>query len=185
MDVNNKQEIIVHGKLFEPYISDVQINAQINELGVWLQTKFDETVPVFISILNGSVFFAADLIRAFKNECEITFIKLESYQGVSSSGTVSEVIGLNRSIEGRDVVVIEDIIDSGLTIQKLLEILSLENPKSVTIITLLDKPSGRKVDVEIHRFGFKIEDKFVIGYGLDYDQLGRNLPSIYKEKIRN
>lgn len=182
MDVNKKQEIIVHGKTFEPYITDEQISAQVIELGAWLQTKFAESVPVFISILNGSVFFAADLIRAFNKECEITFIKLESYQGEHSTGTVSEVIGLNRSIEGRDVVIIEDIIDSGLTITRLLEILSLENPKSVTIITLLDKPSGRKVDVEIHRYGFKIEDKFVIGYGLDYDQLGRNLPSIYKEK---
>lgn len=184
MDVNKNQEIIVHGKTFEPYITDEQISAQIIELGAWLENKFADTIPVFISILNGSVFFAADLIRAFNNECEITFIKLESYQGVNSSGKVTEVIGLNRSIEGRDVVIVEDIIDSGLTIKKLLEILSLEDPKSITIITLLDKPSGRKVEVEIHRYGFKIEDKFVIGYGLDYDQLGRNLPSIYKEKIR-
>lgn len=184
MDGNKAMELVsIHGKWFESYINESDINTRVNQIADWLKVEYRDKIPVFLSILNGSVFFAADIIRRFAQECEISFIKLQSYEGTHSVGSVTELIGLNHDIRGKDVIILEDIIDSGLTMQKLIQILLKEKPATIRIITLLDKPTGRKTQVPIDMIGFTIDDKFVIGYGLDYDQLGRNLKCIYKEKI--
>ena len=184
MDGNKQKDLVsIHVKWFEAYINESDINIRINDIANWLRIEYSNKIPIFLSILNGSVFFAADIIRKFDQECEISFIKLQSYEGTHSVGKVTELIGLNHDITGRDVVILEDIIDSGLTIKSLIEILERETPNSVRIVTLLDKPAGRKTEVRIDMVGFTIENKFVIGYGLDYDQLGRNLKCIYQEKL--
>ena len=127
------------------------------------------------------MFFAADVIRAFGRECEISFIKMQSYRGTESTGNIQVPLGLNHPIEGRDVIILEDITDTGRTIHHLLGILAEKNPASLRVVTLLDKPSARIIDIPIAYTGFTIENKFIVGYGLDYDQYGRNLPAIYKE----
>jgi hypoxanthine phosphoribosyltransferase len=130
--------------------------------------------------LNGAFVFAADLLRDVTIPCEVSFIRLASYEGTSSTGEVKQLIGLNEDIEGRTVVIVEDIIDSGLTMQELLLILAKKNPKEIHIASLFVKPNNLKVDLNIHYRCFDIENDFIVGYGLDYDQQGRNLPDIYK-----
>jgi hypoxanthine phosphoribosyltransferase len=130
--------------------------------------------------LNGAFVFAADLLRDVTIPCEVSFIRLASYEGTSSTGEVKQLIGLNEDIEGRTVVIVEDIIDSGLTMQELLLMLTKKNPKEIRIASLFVKPNNLKVDLNIHYRCFDIENDFIVGYGLDYDQQGRNLPDIYK-----
>ena len=130
--------------------------------------------------MNGAFVFAADLLRDVTIPCEVSFIRLASYEGTSSTGEVKQLIGLNEDIEGRTVVIVEDIIDSGLTMQELLLILAKKNPKEIYIASLFVKPNNLKVDLNIHYRCFDIENDFIVGYGLDYDQQGRNLPNIYK-----
>ncbi len=135
--------------------------------------------PLFLSVLNGSFVFAADLVRQCDMDLEITFVKLASYQGTSSSGKITELIGLNESLKGRHVLIVEDIIDSGKTMQELLKTLHAQQPASVQIATLLLKPDALEVELDIAYCGFEIPSEFVVGYGLDYDGLGRNLADLY------
>jgi hypoxanthine phosphoribosyltransferase len=138
-----------------------------------------ESNPLFISVLNGSFIFTADFIRLITFPCEVSFVKLASYEGTSSTGTVNQLIGLTENIEGRSVIILEDIVDTGITLGKLVDSLKGLNPKSVKIATLLYKPDSYKGKLKIDYIGRSIPNDFIVGYGLDYDGLGRNLADIY------
>lgn len=135
--------------------------------------------PLFLSVLNGSFIFTADIVRQFKFPCKITFVKLSSYQNTKSSGEVHELIGLTENIKDRTIVVLEDIIDTGLTLNRLFHSLSSQQPKQIKIATLLFKPEAYKGTAKIDYIGRSISNDFIVGYGLDYNGLGRNLPDIY------
>lgn len=174
--------IQVHDLSFQPYIDKQTIKKQVKKLGKDLEKKFKGKNPVFLAILNGSFIFAADLVRACKFDHEISFIKLTSYEGTQSSGKVVTQIGLQEDLSGRDVIIIEDIIDTGTTIYHFLPTLKKVNPKSITIVSLLQKPTALKFPLKVDYLGFEIPNKFVVGYGLDYNGLGRNLKDIYQLK---
>ena len=140
----------------------------------------EDEVPLFIGILNGSFLFASDFIRNFKGNCEVSFVKLSSYEGTSSTEIVNELIGINEDLTGRTVIILEDIIDTGSTLHKIYDIFRDKNVKQLKIATLLFKPDVYKKELPINYIGKSIEDTFVVGYGLDYDGLGRNLPAIYQ-----
>ena len=135
--------------------------------------------PLLLAVLNGSFMFAADLMKNITIPCEISFVKLASYQGTQSTGEVKEVIGINEDLAGRTVIIVEDIVESGLTIQRMLDSLGTRNPDSIDVCTLLLKPDRLKVDLDIKYVAFSIPNDFILGYGLDYDQQGRNLRDIY------
>jgi hypoxanthine phosphoribosyltransferase len=139
----------------------------------------NEPMPLFVSVLNGSFIFTADLIRLIQFPCEVSFVKLTSYQGTETTGTVNQLIGLNEKIEGRTVIILEDIVDTGITLGKLIETLEHHRPKAIKIATLLFKPEAYKGSVTIDYIGKIIPNDFIVGYGLDYNGLGRNLADIY------
>jgi len=167
---------------FEPFISHHSIQARVVELANRLTVDYHGKNPVFLSVLNGSFMFTSDLMKSFLAPCEISFIKLASYQGTESTGEVKTLIGINNKIENRHVIIIEDIVDTGTTIKKILELIWQLNPASVKIMTLLFKPEAFQENMEIDYVGFDIENKFVVGYGLDYDGFGRNMNQIYVVK---
>lgn len=166
-------------KSFEILISKKEIKARIKQLASQLNDDYSNKIPLFIGVLNGSFMFAAALFKKCNFEAEITFIKVKSYESTSSSGKVSEIFGINENIEGRDIILVEDIVDTGLTISYIISSLSKNKPKSIKIATLLFKPKALKVQTNPDYVGFEIDPKFVIGYGLDYDGLGRNLEDIW------
>jgi hypoxanthine phosphoribosyltransferase len=170
----------VKDRQFSLYISENKIKEQVKKIAGQINTDLNGKNPLLLVILNGAFVFAADLLRDVTIPCEVSFIRLASYEGTSSTGEVKQLIGLNEDIEGRTVVIVEDIIDSGLTMQELLLILAKKNPKEIRIASLFVKPNNLKVDLNIHYRCFDIENDFIVGYGLDYDQQGRNLPDIYK-----
>jgi hypoxanthine phosphoribosyltransferase len=172
--------IQVHDKSFEPYITTEQLTARIRELASELDEAYKGKKPLFIAILNGSFIFAADLFRELTIDAEICFIKLASYKGTKSTGQVITAIGLDMDLYGRDVVIIEDIVDTGKTLSEFLPQLHHQQPSSLKIVALLHKPEATKYPLTIDHLGFSIPDKFVVGYGLDYDGLGRNIPAIYR-----
>lgn len=176
MDIKN---ITILDKEFTLYLSKQQIEDKISEIAKELTTRLADKNPLFLCILNGSFMFAADIMKNVNIPAEISFIKLASYEGTSSTGKISELIGLNKDIKGRTVVIIEDIIDSGLTMQHLLETLKEKDPENIIVTSLLVKPDNLKVDLYIDYCAFSIPDKFIIGYGLDYNGYGRNYPNIY------
>jgi len=177
------QELIkLHDLTFEPFISPEEISKKIEEIGAEISSKFEGEKPLFIAILNGAFVFAADLVRATSVESEIIFIRLMSYHGLESSGTVKTVIGLDQNIENRHIIVVEDIIDSGQTMHNFLQDLKEKNPASISIATLLLKPGALQFPIEPDYVGFEIPTKFVVGYGLDYDGIGRNYKGIYQLK---
>ncbi len=173
------QQVTVHDKTFKTFLSSEQIGAEVRRLGREITRDLKGKRPLFLSVLNGSFVFAADLVRQCDMDLEITFVKLASYQGTSSSGKITELIGLNESLKGRHVLIVEDIIDSGKTMQELLKTLHAQQPASVQIATLLLKPDALEVELDIAYCGFEIPPEFVVGYGLDYDGLGRNLADLY------
>jgi len=172
--------IQVHDKFFRPYISSEQISEKIEEIARKLETDYEGKIPVFIAILNGSFMFAADLFRELNIPAEICFIKLASYKGTKSSGSVITSIGLDVDLFGKHVVILEDIIDTGKTMHEFLPQLFHQHPASLKICALLHKPEATNFPLTIDYCGFSIPDKFVVGYGLDYDGLGRNIKEIYQ-----
>lgn len=177
--MENKR-IQLKDKQFTPYLTREEI-AQINRnLGAQINKDFEGKEVLFIAILNGAFMFAADLMREITIENTISFVKVASYEGLSSSGTVKKIIGLMDSLENRHVVIIEDIIDTGNTLEKLLPTLEAEKPASLSLCTLLFKPEAFQSNFEIQYIGKSIPPKFIVGYGLDYDGYGRNLADIYQ-----
>ena len=173
--------IKIHDKQFEVYINKNRISKAVDLLAKQLHKELKGEVPIFLSILNGAFVFAADFVRAYPGECEISFIKLASYEKTKSTGKVKQLLGINEDLTNRTVIVLEDIIDTGETLQKTHEILDGENLKDLKIATLFLKPEVYKKELHIDYVAFEIPDTFIVGYGLDYDGLGRNLPDIYKQ----
>src|SRR3954462_463298 len=172
--------IKVHDKTFEPYLAATQIESAIQRLADEINTDFNGKRPLFIAILNGSFMFASDLFKRLTIDAEICFIKLASYKGTKSSGHVITAIGLDIDLIHRHVIIIEDIVDTGKTLDQFLPQLHYQQPASLTICALLHKPEATVYPIKIDYLGFTIPNKFVVGYGLDYDGLGRNIPEIYK-----
>jgi hypoxanthine phosphoribosyltransferase len=171
------QLIAIKDKQFKPYISAQTIHDAVKNIARKINSELNNDFPIFLVVLNGSFMFAADLLREVNIPCEISFIKLSSYSGTSSSGNVSELIGLNEDLSGRTVVIVEDIVDSGNTLEKLMK--SLSKTKKIKVATALFKPGAYKKGHGIDYVGLTIKNEFVIGYGLDYDGQGRNLKDIY------
>jgi hypoxanthine phosphoribosyltransferase len=172
--------IKVHDKNFETYLSEEVIQQKIKELAAAIDKDYQNKRPLFIAILNGSFIFAADLFKQLTINAEICFIKLASYKGTRSTGHVITAIGLDHDLYNRDVLIIEDIVDTGKTLNTFLPQLEHQHPASLKIVALLHKSEATKYSIPIHYTGFVIPDKFVVGYGLDYDGLGRNLKEIYQ-----
>jgi hypoxanthine phosphoribosyltransferase len=173
-------KIKVHDKTFVPYLDKNQIEEALTKMAQQMDADYAGKQPLFISILNGSFIFAADLFKKLTIEAEICFIKLASYKGTKSTGQVLTAIGLDVDVNDRHVVVLEDIVDTGKTLHTFLPQLYHAQPASLTIASLLHKPEATVYEVPLHYVGFSIPNKFVLGYGLDYDGLGRNLPIIYQ-----
>lgn len=174
-----KQEVTYNGLTFEPYISREEILVRVRELAHEIEKDCEGTSPLFLCVLNGAFMFASDLFRAIDVDAEISFIRLQSYDGTDSTGVVKEIVGLNENIEGRTVIVVEDIVDTGKTMAKLVKDLEAKNPATVKIATLLYKPDSVQCNLKLDYVGFTIPSKFIIGYGLDLDGMARNLPDIY------
>lgn len=170
----------VKDKKFALYIPEETILSKVKEVAAKMDEDLRRKNPLFVVILNGSFVFAADLLRNIHSPCEITFVRVSSYEGDHSTGEVKQLIGLKENIEGRTVVIIEDIIESGITMKEVLHILGEKKPKEVFITSLFVKPGCLKVDLKIDYRCFDIEDDFIVGYGLDYNHEGRNLPHIYQ-----
>ncbi len=172
--------IQVRDKKFIPFLTVEQIDQQISRLAEMINVDYKDKRPLFIGILNGSFIFAADLFKKITIEAEISFIKLASYKGTRSTGHVITSIGLDESLKGRHVVIIEDIVDTGKTLQEFLPQLYDQQPASLKIASLLHKPEALIHPINIDYLGFSVPNKFLLGYGLDYDGLGRNLKEIYQ-----
>jgi hypoxanthine phosphoribosyltransferase len=172
--------IKVHDKKFEPYLTASEIESAIQRLADQINNDFKGKKPLFIAILNGSFMFASDLFKRLSIDAEICFIKLASYKGTKSSGHVITAIGLDIDLIHRHVIILEDIVDTGKTLDQFLPQLHYQQPASLTICALLHKPEATVHPIKIDYLGFTIPNKFVVGYGLDYDGLGRNIPEIYK-----
>jgi len=175
--------IKVKDKLFKPFISEARILERIQNIADDLKVTYQDKNPLFIAILNGSFMLAADVMKAVDFDCEITFTRLSSYQAMSSTGKVSTLLGFQQSLENRHLIILEDIIDTGRTMNYFTKSLQSENPASVAIVSLLVKPSAIVYPIDIDYTGFEIEDKFVVGYGLDYDEQGRQYRDIYQLAI--
>lgn len=172
--------ITIHDCEFSTYMYEEEIIARINILAEQLEKDYADRNPLFLAVLNGSFMFTADLMKRINIPCEISFIRMSSYQDMQSTGTVREVLGLTENIEGRDVVIIEDIVDTGHTVHALLNQLNEKKPASLQIVTLLMKPECLQHQLEVKYVAKSIPNDFVVGYGLDYNGLGRNLRDIYK-----
>lgn len=174
-------EIITLGdKRFVKYISEKEIDAAIEKMASQINEDYKECCPVFVITLNGALFFAVELLKKLKIETYITCIKLSSYSGTSSTEEVKEQIGLTENLEGRRVVILEDIVDTGATYEHIVKLLEKENVKDIRIATLTHKPDAYIKPYPIHYVAFSIPNKFIVGHGLDYDGRGRNLPDIYQ-----
>lgn len=172
--------ITVNGRQFEPYLTVTQIDEQVKRLGAQINKEYEGKRPLFIAILNGSFMFASDLFKELTIDAEICFIKLASYKGTRSTGHVITSIGLDESLKDRHVVIIEDIVDTGKTLNEFLPQLKDQQPASLKIAALLHKPDALVHPLKLDYIGFSVPNKFLLGFGLDYDGLGRNLKEIYK-----
>jgi hypoxanthine phosphoribosyltransferase len=169
----------IKDKTFVPFIEKIPLETRIAELGQQLSMDYEDKFPLFVVVLNGSFMFAAELAKSLTIACEFTFVRVSSYHKTESTGQLREILGLNETIEGRNVVIVEDIVDTGLTMSELLFQLSVQRPNSIQVATMLFKPTALKTPLNVKYVGFEIENRFVVGYGLDYDNQGRNLDQIY------
>ena len=172
-------KIRIHDREFVKSISREEIDKESKRVAAQINHDYAGKRPLFLGVLNGSFMFVADLLKNIELECEISFVKLSSYQGTETTGQVREVIGLSESLEGRDVIILEDIVDTGHTMHKMMQSLKNSNPASVEIASLFVKPARMQVPVDVKYALFTIPDRFIVGDGLDYDGLGRNLPDVY------
>lgn len=174
--------IQLHDKQFVPFISAQEIDFAVAKIAGLVQDDFADETPIFVGILNGAFMVVSDFMKYYKSPCEVTFIKMASYEGTSSTNEVKQLIGLNQDLTGRTVIVLEDIVDTGNTLVALKELFKKQNVKHFKIATLFFKPEAYKQNIKIDYVGIRIPDKFIVGYGLDYNGLGRNLPEIYQLK---
>ncbi|MDD3737810.1 MAG: hypoxanthine phosphoribosyltransferase [Lentimicrobiaceae bacterium] len=175
-------QISIDGIDFKKYIEETDIVEKINQISYTINSEYKDKDPIFIVILNGSFMFASDLVKRFSGHCQLAFVKLSSYDKLESSGKVREVFGLDIDINGKDVIIVEDIVDTGLTLEFFISRLHEHNPKSVRIATLLLKPDSFNNRFPVDYVGFEIPNDFIVGYGLDLDGYGRNYPHIYKKE---
>ncbi|MGM5470510.1 adenylate kinase [Flavobacteriaceae bacterium LMO-SS05] len=180
--LNLKKVVKLHDLHFKPFISESEINATVQRMVNEIANDLQDEVPVFVGILNGSFMFVSDFVKKYPKPCEVTFIKLASYDGLKSSEDIQRLIGLTQDLKGRTVVILEDIIDSGNTLSEVYRIFKHEKVKNLIIATLFFKPEAYNKDFKLHYVGFKISNKFIVGYGLDYNGLGRHLPAVYQLK---
>ncbi len=174
--------ITVYDKTFQPFISESEIQIAVSKIGERIAQDYAGKNPLFIGVLNGAFMFCSDLMKSVDIPCEVTFVRLSSYDGMTSSGEVRSIVSLQEDIAGRNVILVEDIVDTGLTMQKAMDSLGELKPSSLEIASLLVKPDCLQCELDIKYKGFEIPEKFVVGYGLDYDGLGRNLKDIYQLK---
>lgn len=172
--------IKINDKTFEPYVSAEELNQIAERMASEVYQDLQESRPIFIAVLNGSFMFAADFLRHYKGKCEISFVKMASYKGTQSTGKVHQLIGLSTPVEGRDVVILEDIIDTGNTLEEIYRLFENQKVKSFRIATLFFKPDAYKKDLKIDYVGKPIPNRFIVGYGLDFDEIARNLPQVYQ-----
>ena len=173
------QRVTLKDKTFVPYLSTDKISECVKSIAKAINLDLALDTPLFLVVLNGSFMFAADLLKEVVVPCQISFIKLASYQGTNSTGTITEMIGLTEEIKGRTVVIVEDIVDTGVTIEKLVDLLTKKEVKQIKVATFLFKPDAYKKSIKIDYKGIEIPNDFVVGYGLDYDGLGRNMKEVY------
>jgi len=167
---------------FEEFISAASINDRVAEIASELRQEYADRKPVFLVILNGAFIFASDLMRAYGEDCEVSFVKLSSYDGLQSTNKIKVDMPIQTDISNKDVIIVEDIIDTGATLNKFLSDVKDKNPKSIKLVSFVVKPEALKYDIPIDYFGFNIPNEFVIGYGLDYNEYGRELDSLYRLK---
>jgi len=172
-------KVTIKGKTFKTFIPEAEILKHVKEVADRINHDLADKNPLMLAVLNGAFVFAADLMRMITIPCEISFVKLASYQGTASTGKITEVLGINEDISGRTIVIVEDIVDTGLTMKRMIETLGTRRPESIHICSLLLKPDKLQVDLDIEYVAMKIPNDFILGYGLDYDQQGRNLRDIY------
>lgn len=174
------KRIKLHGKEFELKVPYAEISRAIENVAQQINNDLrDEPLPLFVSVLNGSFMFTGDLMKHLDFNCELCFIKVSSYKGLGSGGEVSQLIGLDKDIEGRTVIIVEDIVDKGITLEHLMKLLSDLKPKQLKVATMLYKPDAYEKDIKIDYIGMHMPSDFIVGYGLDFDGLGRNYPDIY------
>ena len=169
----------IKDKTFKTSITEAEIKTRVKALAQQISKDLEGKTPLFLGVLNGAFIFAADLMREMTIPCEISFVKLASYQGTVSTGKITEVLGINEDLTDRVVVIVEDIVDTGLTMKRMVENLGTRRPAEVHICTLLLKPDKLQVPLDIEYVAMEIPNEFIVGYGLDYDQQGRNLKDIY------
>lgn len=174
--------IQIKDSYFETFISEIEIQSKVQTIANSINETYANQSVTFVAVLNGAFMFASDLLKKITIDCEITFVKVSSYKGTSTTGRVDELIGLNTNLEGRNVIILEDIVDTGITMDKIHKLIDLQQPKSLKICTLLYKPEAHKGKYIPDFVGFTIPNAFVVGYGLDYDEVGRNLGAIYQIK---
>ena len=174
--------IKLHDKYFKPFISAQQIDDALQRLATEIAEDVGDEVPVFVGVLNGSFMVVSDFVKKYPKPCEVTFIKLASYEGVKSTEDIQRLIGLTQDLTGRTVIILEDIIDTGHTLTEVYRIFKNENVNTLKIATLFYKPEAYKKDFKLHYVGIEIPNKFIVGFGLDYNGLGRNLPEVYQIK---
>ena len=180
--INKLTLIKLHDLYFKPFISEQEIMDTVARMAKEIADDLGDEIPVFIGILNGSFMFVSDFVKKFPKPCEVTFIKLASYEGLKSSDDIQRLVGITQDLTGRTIIVLEDIIDSGKTLAEVYRIFKNENVKELRIATLFYKPEAYKKDFKLHYVGFEIPNKFIVGYGLDFDGLGRDLPEVYQLK---
>lgn len=180
--LNTRIMIQLHDKQFVPFISAKEIEFAIAKMVAQIEDDFADETPIFVGVLNGAFMVVSDFMKIYKKPCEVSFIKMASYEGTSSTEEVKQLIGLNQDLTGRTVIVIEDIVDTGNTVVELKALFKKQNVKHFKIATLFFKPEAYTKDIKIDYVGIRIPNKFIVGYGLDYNGLGRNLPQVYKLK---
>ena len=174
--------IKIHDREFVKTIPAEEIAQRVKGVAERINKDYAGKRPLLIGVLNGCFMFVSDLMKNLEIECEVSFVKFSSYQGAETTGNIKQLLGLSESIEGRDVIIVEDIVDTGLTMHKMLETLEEKKPASLAVASLFLKPARLRVPVEVKYSAFEIPDRFIVGYGLDYDGLGRNLPDVFDVK---
>jgi len=175
-------KIKLHNKYFKPFISANEIDAALNKMTAQIAADLGDEIPIFIGVLNGSFMVVSDFVKKYTKPCEVSFVKLASYDGVESTEDIKHLIGLNENVSGRTVVILEDIIDTGNTLESIYDIFENKGVKDLRIATLFHKPEAFRKDLRIDYIGIEIPNKFIVGYGLDYNGLGRDLPEVYQIK---